>query len=61
MRSWEVQTSGGYFRVRESRPPFMTTYERDLYTWQRRQRMIATTVTLLTLSGVAAVMLRLVL
>ena len=61
MRSWEVQTSDGYFTVRESRPPFMTTYERDLHTWQRRQRLLATTITLLTLSSVVAVMLRIAL
>jgi hypothetical protein len=38
--------------MRNSRPPFVTEYEKDLLLWQRRDRIIVGTLTLLAASVV---------
>lgn len=53
MRTWEVRAERGYYQLRESRPPFVTEYERNQILWQRRDRMILTTLALLATSVVA--------
>ena len=50
MRIWEVPAERDYRVMRNTRPPFITEYERDLMRWQRSHRN--TTIILLTLGGV---------
>lgn len=46
MRLWEVPADRDYRMLRESRPPFITEYEKDLLAWQRRGRTMITALAL---------------
>ena len=51
-RIWEVPADRDYRQMRNTRPPFITQYERDLMRWQRRNRNML--ILLLTACGVCA-------
>lgn len=40
MRALQMTSEPEHLKLRNSRPPFVTQYEKDLMAWQRRHRMV---------------------